>query len=140
MRNILAIDFGTKVIGLAVFKEGNDPFPIGAGRIIVKDDNQTLIELRQMIEDEFINHIVIGIPMYLDGKDSVMTQKVRKFKNLLVSKLSKNITFHEIDESLSTIEAKERMKNSPAFNFKVNIKKIDEVSAVIILETFVNGH
>ena len=40
------------------------------------------------------------------------------------------------DETLSTFEAKERMKQLPQYNFKIDLKRVDELAASIILEAF----
>ena len=37
---------------------------------------------------------------------------------------------------MSSFEAENRMKNSPQYNFKIDLKHIDAVAASIILEDF----
>ncbi len=43
------------------------------------------------------------------------------------------------DESLSTFEAEERMRESPRYNFKVDKKQLDALAASIILEDFLSA-
>ncbi|MCP4912269.1 MAG: Holliday junction resolvase RuvX [Oligoflexia bacterium] len=137
-QNILTIDYGTKVVGLASFCPGKDPFPMTYGRIIVKDDLQVISELKQVIEDEFFEVLILGLPLFTDGKESEMTQTVRNFGKLL----EKEIGIEPIlqDETLSSFEAEKRMQEDPRYNFKVDPKKIDEVAACIILEDFFKKH
>lgn len=137
-QNILAIDYGTKVVGLASFCPGKDPFPMTYGRIIVKDDFQIISELKQIIEDEFFEVLILGLPLFTDGKESEMTQTVRTFGKLI----EKEIGIEPIlqDETLSSFEAEKRMQEDPRYNFKVDPKKIDEVAACIILEDFFKKH
>lgn len=134
---ILAIDYGQKYTGLASFIPGKDPFPLLQGRIAYKNDQKLIDELRKIIQSESIEVVVVGIPTFLDGKESTMTKTVRNFVELLRQNISQ--TVYEQDETLSTVEAEERMKNSPRFNFKVNYEQIDAMSASIILEDFMRS-
>jgi putative Holliday junction resolvase len=139
-QNIMAVDYGTKVVGLAKFCPGNDPFPLALGRIIYQNDDQLITELNQYIKDEDVQVVVLGIPYFTDGSESRMTLRVKAFSKLFSSKIvPKEVEIHQTDESLSSFEAKDRMKNSPQFNFKIDLKKIDEVAATIILEDFIKG-
>lgn len=133
----LGIDYGEKVIGLATYQPGTDPFALIHGRIIVKNDQTTFSELKTITNDEAIDAIILGLPFYTDGKESDMTKKVRLFGEKLHQKIN-DIPLHFQDETLSSFEAEERMKNDPRYNFKVDPKMIDALSAVIIIESFIN--
>ena len=137
-KKILAIDFGTKVIGTAMFCPGKDPFPYVAEKIIYKSDADSIKKIGSIVADEDIQIIVLGVPYFLDGKESTTTVLVKKFGELLKSTLP-DLEFFEQDETLSTKAAEEKMKNSPVYNFKVDPTKIDCVSATIILEDFIRS-
>ncbi len=134
-KRILAIDYGRKFTGLAMFRPGDDPFPLPWGRIAYQSDEQLMQELALIIDDEFVDILVIGIPFFTDGKESTMTKTIKAFVDQCRRKFS--IPIYAIDETLTTFEAEERMKNDPRYNFKVDLTKIDELSATIILEEFV---
>lgn len=139
-KNILSIDYGTKVTGLATFTPGKIPYPCPFDKIIYKNDDDLVIQILKICQSEFIEVVVIGIPKLLDGGETNMTKKIKDFSLLLESKLAKdNIELHQQDETLSTFEAKERMKNSPQYNFKIDLKKIDALAASIILEDFMKS-
>lgn len=135
-KNILALDYGEKVIGLATFSPGKDPYPLPFGKIENKNPAYFLSELTKILNDEVIDAIVLGLPLLLDGKESTMTQKIRTVGEML-GRTFPTIPLHYQDETLSSFEAEERMKNSPRYNFKVNPKEIDALSASIILEDFI---
>lgn len=137
-KNILAVDYGTKVTGTATFCPGRDPFPLLCTSIVYKSDQQVITELSQIVDDEGIDVLVLGLPLFTDGKESEMTQRVRKFGEELQTAIS-SIEFYLQDETLTSYEAEDRMKNSPEFNFKVDMKKIDMVAASIILEDFIKS-
>ncbi|OUR98574.1 hypothetical protein A9Q84_03945 [Halobacteriovorax marinus] len=133
--NILSVDYGLKVTGLAQFCPGREPFPQALGRVIYQSDEQLIEELKIYIEDEFFEVIVLGIPFYLDGNESKMTKTVRAFHDKLKLALPDQALYLQ-DETLSSSAAQDRMMNSPQYNFKVDPKRIDEVAATIILEDF----
>ena len=133
---LLAIDFGTKVTGLAQFRLGSDPFPLSRGRLIVSSKSELIKSIKRICSEDEVDHIVLGLPKYTDGKESQMSDQVKDFAKGLSEEISLPIHFQ--DETLSTFEAMERMKNSPLYHFRVDKKKIDELSAIIILEEFIN--
>lgn len=137
-KKILAIDFGSKVIGTAMFCPGRDPFPYAAEKIIYKSHDESLKTLTRIVRDEDIEVVVLGIPYFVDGKESSNTLKMKAFGEL-ITKAIPGITFFEQDETLTTKTAEERMKNSPEYNFKVDPTKIDCLSATIILEDFIRA-
>lgn len=137
-KNIMSIDFGTKVVGTAFFCPGRDPFPYIGEKIIFKSQTETIKSLSQIIEDENVEVIVLGIPYFLDGKESETTKLVKNFGELIKSSFPEFL-FFEQDETLTTKAAEDRMKNSAQFNFKVDMTKIDCVAATIILEDFIRS-
>lgn len=135
-QNILSVDYGAKVVGLATFKPGSDPMVLGAGRIINTSKNFFLDSLKKIVDDEFIEVMVVGVSYYQDGNESEKTKEQKALIQELAT-IFPDIPVIEQDETLSTYAAEERMKSSPLYNFKVDLKKIDEVSAIIILEDFI---
>jgi len=135
---ILAIDYGSKFTGLALFTPGVDLFPTAFGRIINKSEKDLLEQLHTVIKDEFIEVIVIGLPYFLDGKETTMTKTIKSFASKLADTFPEIQLFSQ-DETLSTKEAEERMINSPYYNFKVDLTQIDALSAAIILENFMKA-
>lgn len=135
LKNILALDFGEKFIGVASFCVNRDPFPSPYGRIANTSSDAVVKELQKIIQDEMIEMLVIGLPHLLDGKKTSTTTKAEGFIQFIKEHFS--LPIEEQDETLSTFEAESRMKNSPRYNFKVDMKQIDAVAATIILEDFI---
>lgn len=133
-KTILAIDYGTKVTGLATYTVDRDPFPLPFGRINYHSDDQLVTDILKVIDEECVDVLLLGLPLFTDGTESEMTKVVRLFGSLLEQRSS--LPLHFQDETLTTFEAQERMKNSPRYNFKVNLKEIDALAASIILEDF----
>ncbi len=135
---LLAIDYGSKVVGTAKFTVGRDPYPLMLEKIVVKNESQVLNTLTSIIENESIDVVIVGVPYFIDGKESEQTKKNKQFA-LTLSEKFPQLKIFEQDETLTTKEAEERMKNSPQFNFKIDRTQIDCMSAVIILEDFLKN-
>ena len=137
-KKILAIDFGTKIAGLARFCEGRDISPYPYGSLKYVNDDKLISEILNIVKESSTDIAVLGIPKLLDGKETSMSKKIRDFGKKLEEKLGSIPLFFQ-DESLSTFEAEERMRESPRYNFKVDKKQLDALSASIILEDFLSS-
>lgn len=138
-KRILGIDYGSKVVGLATYHWGSDPYPLPFDRLIVKNTKQILGELKNILSNESIDAIVLGLPLFTDGKESKMTAQVREFGQILQTEFPEIELFYQ-DETLSSYEAQDRMKNSARYDFKVDPKQIDALAASIIIEDFVKAN
>lgn len=136
-KTLLGIDYGEKVIGLAIYKYKVDPFPLLHGRIVVPKSLDIYEDIKKVVEEDFIDIIILGLPHLTDGQESPMTLKVKAVGEEIQRRMPTLKLYYQ-DETLSTYEAEERMKSDPRFNFKVDLQKIDEVSACIIIEQFLS--
>ena len=133
-KKVLGIDYGEKVIGLACYHVGQDPFPTPYSRII--QSSQALQELKNIVLEEEIEVIVFGVPYFTDSSAGEMTLNLLKKAEEVKCFLPDKLDFYTQDETYSTQEAKDRMLNDPFGQGQVDLKKIDQVSAAIIIEYF----
>ncbi len=135
LKTILAMDFGQKFIGVATYCVNRDPYPTPYGRIANKGNEMVLKELRSILDKECVELGVIGLPYLTDGKRTASTERAQAFLDMIREQISQPV--EDQDETLSTFEAESRMKNSPQYNFQVDLSQIDAVSACVILEDFI---
>lgn len=135
-KKYLSIDYGEKFLGLATYDEARDPYPLKYGRLANKGEVNLLKELSQLLHQEEITDIIFGIPYFTDGKESKNTLKIKEVFTKIENYFGAKYRFHQQDETLTSHEAKDRMLNSPEFNFKVDVNQIDALSAQIILEDY----
>ncbi len=124
--NILGIDFGTKRIGLAWLQAGLDvilPF----GVIENKGEVKVLAEIKKIVSAEGINEVVIGLPIFVDGKDNEWTEVVKKFSEKLKQEIK--LPVHLVDERFSS-RAADRLGADGASR--------DEKAAMLLLESYVS--
>lgn len=122
--NYLAIDFGTKRIGLA-YSINNIIFTLP----MVKNDSNFPKILAKIITDYHIEKIYIGL---CEGKIALMTKKFIKNLSVMIK-----LPIETVDESVSTIEA-ESIFSESRNNAKAYKKQIDSIAAAIILNRVIN--
>ena len=133
MKRILCLDYGEKRIGLAL----SDPLKIIAYpyKTIINFGLKNLKhEIKKIIASETVESMVIGLPIGLNGKDTIQTQKVREFRLQI---LDLNIPIYFEDERLSSLAAAKSMKLE---KIKTGFNKgmIDKRAAAIILQQFLD--
>ncbi len=131
---IMAIDYGTKRIGLAL----TDPLITFAYpyKTILNDSN-LWYELEKIVRDQNVSKIVLGYPLKENGEPSSITNNVLKFKKQLEEKLGLEVLLR--DERYSSSIAKEIINKSITKKSKRRDKSLlDKGSAAIILQDYLN--
>jgi putative holliday junction resolvase len=127
---VLALDVGTKTIGIAVgwsTTQITQPL-ITLQRKSVKKDAAQIKEI--CLQNE-IEHIVTGLPLELDGNEGRSARLARQVGVAASEKTQLPLSYQ--DERYSTVEAESRLRK--AGKNSVAIKKVvDQVAAMIILE------
>ena len=137
----IALDVGDKSIGVAV----SDALMLTANgimtieRIGIRKDADKVLSI---VKENQCNIIVIGLPLNLDGSDSIQTQKVRDFRQMLENKMRstavKGIDIVYQDERFTT-----KMAENILIEADVSRKKrkavIDKQAAVIILQSYLDS-
>ncbi|MGB0360620.1 MAG: Holliday junction resolvase RuvX, partial [Endozoicomonas sp.] len=79
--------------------------------------------------------VIVGIPLNMDGTESEMSRRARKFGNRIHGRF--NLPFYEVDERLTSFEAKKwAEKLGHKGHYRSN--PIDAMAAQIILEAWLN--
>jgi putative Holliday junction resolvase len=102
--------------------------------------NNDVAYIVKLLVDEKMVGLVIGLPLNMDGSQSLMVQRVKQFAHDILNKT--NIPIYLQDERLSSFMAKDYIEeNKDSVEavlgknyFKQNKEKIDSIAAKIILE------
>ena len=134
-QTLLGLDFGDKTIGIAISdKTLTIASPIKTIRR--KSISKDLIELFDLIEVYNVGGLIVGLPLSLNGKENIRTEKVRKFVKAI--ELQKNIKIMLYDERFSSdVIFKELRKNHNSIS-KIK-KKLDQQAAAYILQGFLDS-
>lgn len=134
-KTLLGIDYGQKKTGLATFRWGIDPCPTPYDTIFESQIDKLISQVIQIIEDECVDFVILGLPSHVDGSDSDSTKKVRKFQEKL--ELQTRLPVLHQDERLTSKEAISRIRQSPLEPGQFSEGYVDKLAASIILEDFV---
>ena len=135
MSKILAIDYGSKRVGVAI----TDSLKIIATGLSTVSTINIYSFLEEIIQKEKISHIVIGLPKNLDNSNTDSTYEISVFINKL-KQLYANIVVDSIDERFTSLMAKKIILSS-GVNKKRRRNKalVDQVSATIILQSYLQS-
>ena len=135
MGRILAIDYGTKRTGIAV----TDPLRIIPGGLKTVATHELQAFLADYMGKEQVDIIVVGYPTNMNGEDSASMQQIRPF----TEKLKKQYPDKKIvmfDERFTSVIAQRAILESGIGRMaRRNKALVDEVSATIILESFMDS-
>ena len=136
----LGLDVGDKTIGVAV----SDDLDITAQGVttidrvgIRKDAGKVMDYVREYDCDT----VVMGLPINLDGSDSVQTEKVREFRTMLENKMRSSgmadVKVEWQDERFTTVIA-ERVLMEANMKRKSRKEVVDKQAAIIILQSYMD--
>lgn len=127
--NMLALDVGERRVGVAT---ANSVARLSRPLKTILQTDHILDDINQIIEDEKINLIVIGLPRNLSGVDTAQTNYVKGFS----AKLQKfvDIPIYFEDETFSSVRAKSTLDKAKKTYSKGDI---DRLAACYILDDFI---
>ncbi len=129
---IMAFDYGTKRIGIAV----TDPMQIIASALTTEHPDRIFTYLESYLQRESISTFVVGMPRQMDGSDSQSAQHVKGFVRNLRKRFP-TIETVTIDERFTSKMASRAIAQSGLRKTQRQQKSlIDEVSATIILQSY----
>ncbi len=129
---ILAIDYGTKRIGLAV----SDPLQIIATPLETVPTQEALSFLQAYCEKEPVEAFVVGKPTGLDGNPTEITTDLENFLLKLIEVFPK-IKIHRIDERFtSKIAEKVLAQSGKSKKARQQKGQVDKIAAAIMLQEF----
>jgi len=129
---VLAVDFGSKRIGLAV---GNSQTRVATplGQIAAKNRRYVLEEIMKRAGEFEIEQIVVGYPLNMDGSRGPACVEVERFAASLRKRAGLPVVL--VDEKLSSFEAEEMGKEIEP-DFRKRKVHLDSMAAQVILQTY----
>ena len=138
LSRVLAIDYGTKRIGIAI----SDPLRIFATpRGIIQNGPRIMDELKALIASENVSTVIVGIPRTLSNTESEMTTEVIRFRDKLIQKLAPlGVSIVSRDERLTSIMAETNIRSRELPKMKREKKSLrDEEAARILLQEYLDS-
>ncbi len=132
---ILAIDHGTKRMGIAISDElGIIAQPLEF--IPAEPFAELLNRLKEIIREKQVELIVVGMPRNMDGSYGPAAVKVQEFVAVLKDALT--IPIKTLDERLTSVQA-HRFLTQAAVRGRQRREKVDKTAAAILLQSYLDG-
>lgn len=133
---LLAFDFGTKSIGVAIGQRITcTARPLTA--LKANDGTPDWEQIGRLLKEWQPEAVVVGLPLNMDGTEQLLTARARNFANRLHGRFGVKIMLQ--DERLSTVEARAGLFDRGGFR-ALTKGSVDSASAVIILESYFDQH
>ncbi|MGC1902467.1 MAG: Holliday junction resolvase RuvX [Candidatus Acidiferrum sp.] len=142
---ILAIDYGTARIGLALADiETALPRPLATLERINR--NEDMRRLREFIRDHGVREVVVGLPLRLDGSRGDMAEEATRFGERIRKQLG--VPVEMMDERLTSWEAERLLEEQAGKIFHADAKtshkkrrestrvSVDAMAAAVILKEY----
>lgn len=129
---ILAIDYGTKRVGIAL----TDPLKIIASPFATFDNDKLLIDkIVTLVKEKEVEKIIVGYPLNGDGSKTILSDTIEQFSKKI--ELLTSVMVELYDERYSSLIAGERIIQSVTKKSKRRDKSlVDKFSAAVILEEY----
>ncbi|NDJ56403.1 Holliday junction resolvase RuvX [Enterobacteriaceae bacterium 4M9] len=133
---LLAFDFGTKSIGVAIGQRiTGTARPLAA--LKAQDGTPDWAKIDRLLAEWQPDEVIVGLPLNMDGSEQPLTARARKFANRIHGRFGVPVLLH--DERLSTVEARADLFSRGGFR-ALDKGSVDSASAVVILESWFEAH
>jgi putative holliday junction resolvase len=129
---ILALDVGERRIGVAL---ANTTARLARPLTTLDNSDHIIEDILNLVEQEGVQTIVVGLPRGLDGQTTAQTKTVEAFVKKLQTQV--DLPFHWQDEALTSVQAEAELSHR---NKVTNKADIDALAATLILEDFLQDH
>jgi putative Holliday junction resolvase len=132
---LLGVDFGNVRVGLAV----SDPERRIASPLatyVRRDREQDGHYFRQIVADQEIAGLIVGLPVHTDGREGQKAAEARRFGQWLGEVTGLPVLFW--DERFTTVEAEEQLWTA-GLTHKRRKARRDQVAAQILLQAYLEA-
>jgi putative Holliday junction resolvase len=134
-QRILALDFGTKRIGMAV----SDPLGVtaqGLPTLARKNKRSDFEGLSRVLREYEVAEIVVGHPLHMSGDESAQSRRAKEFAEELRQRFE--LPVHLWDERLTSAEAN-RVLRETEMSIRRRGQVVDRMAATLILQAFLES-
>ena len=132
---IMALDVGTKRIGVAV---SDELLLTAQGRETIYRNSPAadMAKIKKIVDEDGVSEIIAGLPINMDGSQGPKAREILEF----VQKLEKTVAIpiHTWDERLTTVQAERTLLEADISRAKRKLS-IDKLAAQIILQSYLDS-
>ena len=135
---IMGLDYGSVTVGVAI----SDSMQLTAQPVEVikrKSENklrQTLARIQQLVEEDEVERIVLGLPKNMNNTEGERVQRTEEFRDKLMARTGLEVVLW--DERLTTVSAMDVLKQGGVR--RENRKAyVDKIAASLILQGYLDS-
>ncbi len=136
----LAIDYGTRRVGLALSDQGGK-FATPLAVLEVHTPAQAAEMVLKVVGEEGVDRLVIGLPLNMDGSTGAQAQETIRWAGELAEASGKRVVF--VDERLSSFDAEQgliaRKRAGEKITRRGKKSRLDALAAAAFLQEFLDG-
>ena len=129
---VLAFDFGTKRIGVAV-GESLIGLAHPLADIAAEETDARFAAIAKIIDEWQPQHLVVGLPLATDGAPHESTRRAQRFARQLEGRFSLPVSL--VDERYTSVEAEAALREAGARK-AIRAKRLDSAAAQLILQQY----
>lgn len=130
MPDLLALDVGTKTIGVAR-ADTRALLPTPLTTLVRKGVHKDCLRLAELCTRHQVEAVVVGLPYELDGSEGRSARLARQVGDALAQLTA--LPVHYQDERFSTVEATHRLR-AAGYSARQQKGRIDQAAAAVILQ------
>ena len=133
---VLAFDFGTKRIGVAV-GESLIGLAHPLAEIAAEETERRFAAIAEIIKEWQPRHLVVGLPLATDGAPHDLTRRAQRFARQLEGRFGLPVSF--VDERYTSVDAEASLREAGAHK-ALREKRVDSAAAQLILQQYFHEH
>ncbi|OYW05431.1 MAG: Holliday junction resolvase RuvX [Acidobacteria bacterium 37-65-4] len=137
MSRVLAVDWGTRRIGVAVSDE-TWSLARSLPTLNVRSPKEAAAALADLARENEVAIMVLGDPVHMDGREGSSSMRVRQLVERL-TKILPEIRYVLWDERLSSHQAMEILKSRQE-KIRGVPGRLDQVAAALLLQSFLDSN
>lgn len=135
MAKLLGLDIGSKRIGVSI---SDSSFKVALGLMVIHRTNKRsdISKLIEIIDNNDVMGIVVGLPLNLKGERGFIAQQVEQFVDHCKAKIPKKFVYW--DERFTTLQIEKQMLTDGIKKKKARNRTLDEQAAQLILQGYLD--
>jgi len=132
---LLGVDYGQRRVGLAI-SDPDRQFAFPLATYERRNPQLDAIYFRQVVADEAVAGLVVGLPVHLNGSEGQKAGEARRFGAWLAETTGLPVVYY--DERFTTMEAESALWSAGLTHKKRKARR-DRVAAQILLQTYLEA-
>ncbi|HJO21974.1 MAG: Holliday junction resolvase RuvX [Myxococcota bacterium] len=132
---VLALDFGTQRIGLAV-SDAAAEFAFPLAELECRDEKRDREAICALAAERGVVQLVVGLPLHMDGHAGPEAEAARSFAQALGA--ATGLPVELLDERWTTREARRALRDVQPRRRKRERARVDSAAASLLLRTFLD--